>query len=66
MNYEKHTVVLESGTVGTISRHSIDYQDILTFIGEVMTVEFHDENGLLRRQEGKMIVVLDVAYLDQV
>lgn len=65
MKYENHTVLLENGTVGTISRNSIDYQDIHTWIGEIVTVQFHDENGDIQRHEGKMVEVLEVAYLDQ-
>lgn len=65
MNYENHTVLLENGTVGTVSRVSIDYAEIHTFLDEIVTVEFHDENGELQRLEGKMVEVLEVAYLDQ-
>lgn len=65
MNYENHTVLLENGTVGKISRVSMNYQDIHAFLDEIVTVEFHDENGELQRQEGKMVEVLEVAYLDQ-
>lgn len=65
MNYENHTVLLENGTAGTVSRISIDYQDIHTFLNEVVTVELHDENGEVQRQSGKMVEVLEVAYLDQ-
>jgi hypothetical protein len=65
MKYENHTVLLENGTVGTISRSSIDCQDIHTWIGEIVTLEFYDENGDIQRQEGKMVEVLEVAYRDQ-
>ena len=65
MNYENHTVLLENGTVGTVTRNSICHQDIHAFIGEFVTVEFHDEIGELQREEGKMVEVLEVAYLDQ-
>lgn len=64
MNHENHTVSLENETVGTISRNSIDYQEIHTIMSDVMAVEFYDENGELRRQVGKMADVLKVVYLD--
>lgn len=65
MNYENHTVALENGTVGTISRYSIDYQEIHTLLDEIVTVHFQDENGETQKQDGKMVEVLEVAYLDQ-
>lgn len=39
------TVLLENGTVGTISSDSIGFQNIEDFMGEEMTVQLHDENG---------------------
>lgn len=58
MENQTHTVVLENGTVGTIAADTIDYQDIDGFIGEIMTVKLHDENGNLIEQSGRLVEVL--------
>lgn len=65
MRYENHTVLLENGTVGVVSRFSINYESIHSFLGESVTVKLYDENGNLQRQRWKMVEVLEVAHLDQ-
>lgn len=64
-NYENHTVQLEDGTVGTVSRDTIDHQPIYDLIGEVVNVRLHDEQGNPVEKQGVMTSVIEVAYLDQ-
>lgn len=53
-----YTVALEDGTVGTISDSTLDGQSADAFIGEVVTVHLHDENGNPIEAQGKLIDVL--------
>jgi hypothetical protein len=57
----KYTVLLENGTVGTISDDTLDGQSAETFVGEVVNVHLHDENGNAIEREGKLVEVLEVS-----
>lgn len=65
MSYENHTVLLDDNTVGTVSRASIDYENIHGFVGQELDVQLHDDGGNPIRRRGTVIEVLEVAYLDQ-
>lgn len=53
-----HTVVLEDGTVGEIDSSTIDYQDIADFIGQVVNVSTHDQEGFSIEVRGILAEVL--------
>jgi len=53
-----HTVLLSCGTVGTVSSDTIDGQDIALFIGEVLNVHLHDDNGNPIEVEGRVEEIL--------
>ena len=55
-----YTVLLSDGTVGTIAGDSINGQHANAFIGEIMTVHLHDENGMPIEVEGTLVEVLEV------
>ena len=64
MSYNNHTVVIKeqfSGELssGTITQHSIDWQDPRCFIGEIMTIITQDENGMPVEQTGVLVEVLE-------
>lgn len=40
-----YTVLLEDGTIGTVSDDTLDGQHPDAFIGEVLNVHLHDEDG---------------------
>lgn len=40
-----YTVELEDGTIGKINDNTLDGQSAEAFIGEVVNVHLHDENG---------------------
>lgn len=65
MNYENHTVLLDNGIEGFVSRYSIDYQNIYDWVGEKITLTRFDEIGNPEHIEGIVVEVLEVAYLDQ-
>jgi hypothetical protein len=52
------TVVLKNGTVGTISDSTLDGQHPSVFIGEVVNVHLHDENGNPIEAQGVLAEVL--------
>ena len=54
-----YTVLLECGTVGTISEDTLDYQDADDFVGDNVTVHLHDENGTETEVYGKLKEVLE-------
>ena len=56
---KKFTVRLECGTIGTINEDTIDYQHADDFIGEIVNVHLHDENGLSIEVQGKLVEVLE-------
>ena len=53
-----HTVLLSCGTVGTVCSSTIDGQEIDLFIGEVLNVHLHDENGNPIEVEGVVEKIL--------
>lgn len=54
-----YTVVLEDGTVGEIDDATIDGQHADAFIGEMVNVHLHDENGNPIEVLGVMSAVLE-------
>lgn len=54
-----YTVALEDGTVGTINDNTLDVQSAEAFIGEVVNVHLHDENGNPIEAQGKLVEVLE-------
>lgn len=57
---KQYTVRLEDDTVGTIREDTIDFQPMSAFIGEVVNVHLHDENGNVSEKRGKLAEILDV------
>jgi hypothetical protein len=53
-----YTVLLKDGTVGTIDDDTLDGQSPEAFIGEVVNVHLHDENGNNIEAEGRLVEVL--------
>ena len=53
-----YTVRLEDETIGTIDSNTIDGQHVSKFVGEIVTVHLHDENGNHVEREGRMAEVL--------
>lgn len=56
-----YTVRLDDNTVGTINDDTIDGQHADAFIGEVVNVHLHDENGNPIEIEGVLAEVLESA-----
>lgn len=54
-----YTVALEDGTVGTINDNTLDGQSAEEYIGEVVNVHLHDENGNPIEVQGKLAEVLE-------
>lgn len=54
-----YTVLLEDGTVGTISDDTTNGQHPEAFIGEIMNVHLHDENGNPIEVMGRLTEVLE-------
>ena len=54
-----YTVLLEDGTTGTINSDTLDGQHAEAFVGEVVTVHLHDENGNPIELEGALVEVLE-------
>lgn len=54
----KFTVALNDGTVGTVDSDTLDGQHADSFIGEVVRVKLHDENGNFIEREGRLVEVL--------
>lgn len=53
-----YTVLLEDNTVGTISSDTLDGQSAGDFIGEIVNVHLHDENGMPIERRGRLVEVL--------
>lgn len=53
-----YTVALQNGTVGTIDSDTIDGQSAENFIGEIVNVHLHDENGNPIEAQGELAEVL--------
>lgn len=54
----QHTVRLDDDTIGTINDDTLDGQNINAFIGDIVNIHLHDENGNPIEVEGKLIEVL--------
>jgi hypothetical protein len=54
-----YTVLLDDGTVGEMTDDCLDGQHADAFIGEIVRVKHHDENGLWVESEGKLVETLD-------
>ena len=57
----KYTVRLADNTIGTIDDNTIGGQHANAFIGEIINVHLHDENGNAIEKEGKLVEVLEEA-----
>ena len=56
---KKFTVLLNDGTVGTITDDCLSGQHANAFIGEMVNVHLHDENGNNIEAEGILEEVLE-------
>lgn len=56
---KKFTVLLQDGTVGTIHSDTLGEQHADDFIGEVVNVHLHDENGNPIEVQGQLVEVLE-------
>ena len=54
-----HSVLIAGGTTGTIDSDTINGQDIERFLGEVVNVHSHDENGNPVEMSGVLEEILD-------
>ncbi len=54
-----YTVLLASGTIGTINSDTLDGQSAECFIGERVNVHLHDENGNSVEESGVLKEVLE-------
>lgn len=54
----KFTVRLEDNTVGTICDDTLDGQHAEAFMGEIVNIHLHDENGNPIEVQGKLVEVL--------
>ena len=57
--YTIYTVLLEDNTVGTISSDTLDGQSAEDFVGDIVNVHLHDENGNPIEREGRLVEVLE-------
>jgi len=58
MSITTYTVLLADDTVGTIYSDTLDGQAAEDFIGEIVNVHLHDENGNPIEREGRLVEVL--------
>ena len=56
-----YTVALQDGTVGKINDNTLDGQSAEDFIGEIVNVHLHDENGNEIEVSGRLVEVLEVS-----
>lgn len=54
-----YTVALSDGTVGTIDDETLDGQHPDNFIGEIVKLHLHDENGNNIEASGSLAEVLE-------
>jgi len=59
----EHTLLLEDDTIGRIQPSSIDYQNPELFIGGMVRIRLHDENGNQIEAEGIVKEVLEVGLV---
>lgn len=55
----KFTVTLKDGTVGTVDSDTLDGQHPNAFMGEIINVHLHDENGNPVEVQGELVEVLE-------
>jgi hypothetical protein len=55
----KFTVRLQDNTIGTIDSDTLNGGNANDFIGELVNVHLHDENGIAIEKTGIMIEVLE-------
>ena len=55
----KFTVLIKGNTVGTIDGDTLDGQHADSFIGEVVKIHLHDENGNPLEKEGELLEILE-------
>ena len=53
-----YTVLLKDGTVGEINGDTINGQDAEAFMGDVIRIHLHDDNGNPIEVEGRLTEVL--------
>ena len=58
MNNTTYTVLIKGGTVGTVCDDTLDGQHPDAFIGEIINVHLHDENGNSIERSGILVEVL--------
>jgi len=56
---QTYTVLLSDGTTGTVSSDTLNGQSAEDFIGEIVNVHLHDENGNPIETEGELVEVLE-------
>ena len=49
-----YTVLLESGTIGRLVSYDFEYEET-----DTVTVSFHDENGIEKKETGKILEILE-------
>lgn len=54
-----YTVRLSDDTIGTIDSDTLNGQSANVFIGEIVTIHLHDENGTQIEAEGTLVEVLE-------
>lgn len=54
-----YTVLLNTGTVGTINADTLDGQHPIAFIGDMVIVHLRDENGNPVQALGRLVEVLE-------
>ena len=54
-----YTVRLADETVGTINEDTIDGQHPNAFMGEIINIHLHDENGQEIERQGRLVEVLE-------
>ena len=55
----RYTVRLSNDTIGTIDSDTLNEQHVNNFMGEIVTVQLHDENGNNVSVIGKLVDVLE-------
>ena len=55
----KYTVVINNDTTGTIDDDTLDGKNPENFIGEMVTINSHDENGNPIEHKGRLTEILE-------
>ena len=59
MGHTVYTVRLQDGTIGTMDDDSMDGQHADAYMGEIVQVQLHDENGCTIEKRGRLVEVLE-------